>query len=522
MRLFILTIICSGLVAPDLSAESRFDFREPVRPPRATEIITHRGLRTLAPGNSIAAVRECAGDFIEWAAVDVRRTKDGQHVVIDEDALSLTGGGLDARVADLGVDEIRKLQTGSAFAPRYADVHPATLPEFLEEIGEQVNVVLRCENADAEQLVREVDTAGAHARIVVAGLDRFLQQLLLIAGNSIAIQTVWKPDQLPLSRLDARLHPDVVELTAGDVTEDRCRKLHNLGIRVHANALGETNDRIETWIQLLDAGVDAILTDHAVELRLCEIRQRIPEFPVQIACHRGANRYAPENTLPAIELAAALGADYIEIDVRTTQDGRFFLLHDRSLDRTTSGSGAIREQTAAAVAELDAGSWFGAAFTGLRVPTFDEGLDTLGPRSHAYLDAKDVTPEALVAAIRSHGLIDRHVVYQSVEYGRQLQALEPAIRLLPPLRSADDLPAVAELSPYGVDARWEILSRELIARCHAEGIQVFSDALGAHENVDDYREAIGWGIDVIQTDHPLRVLRAIELEALEKEGKNRR
>jgi glycerophosphoryl diester phosphodiesterase len=44
-------------------------------------------------------------------------------------------------------------------------------------------------------------------------------------------------------------------------------------------------------------------------------------------------------------------------------------------------------------------------------------------------------------------------------------------------------------------------------------VKVFSDALGNHETVSEYRQAIGWGIDVIQTDHPLRVLRAIELEA---------
>jgi len=70
---------------------------------------------------------------------------------------------------------------------------------------------------------------------------------------------------------------------------------------------------------------------------------------------------------------------------------------------------------------------------------------------------------------------------------------------------------VAREKPFGVDARWSALSRELIARCHEAGIQVFSDALGLNENVEQYARAIDWGIDVIQTDYPLRVLRAIEL-----------
>jgi glycerophosphoryl diester phosphodiesterase len=64
-----------------------------------------------------------------------------------------------------------------------------------------------------------------------------------------------------------------------------------------------------------------------------------------------------------------------------------------------------------------------------------------------------------------------------------------------------------------VDAAWDILSAELIARCHRAGILVFSDALGSHERVEDYLQAIGWGIDLIQTNHPLRVMRAFELWA---------
>jgi glycerophosphoryl diester phosphodiesterase len=62
-----------------------------------------------------------------------------------------------------------------------------------------------------------------------------------------------------------------------------------------------------------------------------------------------------------------------------------------------------------------------------------------------------------------------------------------------------------------VDAAWKILSQEVIAQCHQAGILVFSDALGAHERIEDYQQAMDWGIDLIQTDYPLRVLRAIEL-----------
>jgi glycerophosphoryl diester phosphodiesterase len=103
------------------------------------------------------------------------------------------------------------------------------------------------------------------------------------------------------------------------------------------------------------------------------------------------------------------------------------------------------------------------------------------------------------------------VVYQSADYLRKLKRLEPRARVLPPLKDPARLGELADLEPYGVDASWGILSKELIDRCHARGIRVFSDALGWHEGVRDYSQVIDWGVDVIQTDHPARVLRAIEL-----------
>jgi glycerophosphoryl diester phosphodiesterase len=56
----------------------------------------------------------------------------------------------------------------------------------------------------------------------------------------------------------------------------------------------------------------------------------------------------------------------------------------------------------------------------------------------------------------------------------------------------------------------------MIAQCHAQNVKVFSDALGFHEKIADYRQAIKWGLDVIQTDHPMRVWRALELERAPK------
>ena len=86
--------------------------------------------------------------------------------------------------------------------------------------------------------------------------------------------------------------------------------------------------------------------------------------------HRGASGLAPENTLVAIRRAAALGARWVEIDAKLTKDGVLILLHDDTLDRTTSGKGPVAARTWAEIAGLDAGFWFAPDFAGERVPTF--------------------------------------------------------------------------------------------------------------------------------------------------------
>jgi glycerophosphoryl diester phosphodiesterase len=105
-------------------------------------------------------------------------------------------------------------------------------------------------------------------------------------------------------------------------------------------------------------------------------------------------------------------------------------------------------------------------------------------------------------------------VYGGPQFLARVKAVDPRIRLLPPLGSPGAIDALArELQPFAFDTKWEILSPELIARCHELGIKVFSDSLGNHEHIEDFQKAMDWGIDLIQTDYPLRLFRAIELRA---------
>ena len=85
---------------------------------------------------------------------------------------------------------------------------------------------------------------------------------------------------------------------------------------------------------------------------------------IEIVCHKGANKVAPENTYAAAQQCIDWGAGTVEIDVWTSRDGELVLMHDDTVDRTTNGSGHVIALTAAELALLDAGSWFSPAFAG--------------------------------------------------------------------------------------------------------------------------------------------------------------
>jgi len=90
-------------------------------------------------------------------------------------------------------------------------------------------------------------------------------------------------------------------------------------------------------------------------------------YPLWVA-HRGAGKLAPENTLAAFRLGASYGYRMFEWDVKLSQDGVPFLMHDTGLERTTNGKGVGGEQSWSALSQLDAGSWHSRAYAGEPLP----------------------------------------------------------------------------------------------------------------------------------------------------------
>ena len=142
-----------------------------------------------------------------------------------------------------------------------------------------------------------------------------------------------------------------------------------------------------------------------------------PNRVVNIA-HRGASGYAPEHTMTAYQIShKKLKADYIEIDLQMTKDGQLIAMHDETVDRTTNGTGAVKDKTLAEIKRLDAGSWFNTAnpdyakaeYKGLQVPTVNEIFDRYGKHANYYIETKspEVYPgmeKKLLETLKDHGL----------------------------------------------------------------------------------------------------------------------
>jgi len=145
------------------------------------------------------------------------------------------------------------------------------------------------------------------------------------------------------------------------------------------------------------------------------------DLPVPaVFAHRGASAYAPENTLAAFQLALEQGADGIELDVNLTTDGHVVVIHDSIVDRTTNGSGEVRDMELKTLKSFDAGSWFAPKFKGEKVPTLDEVLKLVGEDVFTNIELKpkyfisplDQLPGKVAALVEKHNL-DNKIIFSS-------------------------------------------------------------------------------------------------------------
>ena len=236
---------------------------------------------------------------------------------------------------------------------------------------------------------------------------------------------------------------------------------------------------------------------------------RQPGEAAAIIGHRGDRSLAPENTMPALELAMDELA-YVETDVRLTRDGVPVLFHDTGLERVAGRVGRIEDLDLANVRRLDVGAWYSSDWAGERVPTLDAFLTALaerdGARALVELKAawKPQEVRRVLDLVERHGLRDRVVLQSfSIETLQSVQRVAPTIPRIMLIRElpADPVPLAEQLGiiGFGTTAASVTAAPAAVDLAHAAGIAVLCYTLNTQ---DTWEQVSALGVDGIITDQP--------------------
>src|ERR1700729_3317755 len=231
-----------------------------------------------------------------------------------------------------------------------------------------------------------------------------------------------------------------------------------------------------------------------------------PEAPAKkiiVIAHRGEHLHHPENTMPAFQAAIDAGADYFELDVRTTSDGKFVIMHDNTLDRTTNGTGEVHKHTFDEIRALDAGAKFSPSFAGTKVPTLDEAFDLAHGKINVYVDTKYADPQQLVDTIVHHDMQDHVVIYGNPFFLYEVRKIRPTLKIMPEALSPDICKFLVRGLQLQVTAFDANDFKDPVIACAKEAnAKIFVDRLGDADNPETWQKAIDLGAAGIQTNLP--------------------
>jgi glycerophosphoryl diester phosphodiesterase len=238
-----------------------------------------------------------------------------------------------------------------------------------------------------------------------------------------------------------------------------------------------------------------------------------------IFAHRGASASAPENTMSAFELAFTQGAHAIELDAKLSSDGEIVVIHDQTLNRTTTGTGYVHKTSYAILRSLDAGSWFSKSYANERIPLLSDVLDSFGKKMIINIEVTnyrtwwDDLPQKIAVLVRQFNILDS-VIFSSF-YPTSLWKIR---RLIPGAATAlltgrngfafSTVSGLAKyISPRIQHPHQSALSFENVQHARQKGIRLHTWTVNEEA---DMRRLLKWGVDGLFTDHPATALTLIE------------
>ncbi len=231
-----------------------------------------------------------------------------------------------------------------------------------------------------------------------------------------------------------------------------------------------------------------------------------------IIAHRGSHLNIPENTLAAYENAIKEGADYVEIDLRTTKDGHLVIMHDESVTRMTGKKGQIKDLDYSEIRDLKIQPTGKEDTTTYRIPDFKSVLNLCKGRINIYLDFKDADVEKTYRLIKEAGMQNNVVVYLNKEeqYGqwKNVTPQVPLMASLPENMNISQLNNLLDKRP--VEVVDNAYSNDMINLMHKRKIAVWLDVQSKDEGPGKWEQALNQGVDGLQTDHPEKLMKYLD------------
>ncbi|MBI4579899.1 MAG: glycerophosphoryl diester phosphodiesterase [Planctomycetes bacterium] len=229
------------------------------------EVIAHREVARLAPENTLATLHACIEQGISWAEVDVRRTRDGHHVLMHDERVERTTTG-SGRVAELTLVELQRFDAGSWFSVRYTGLRVPTLREALELTRGRLGLYLDCREVEPAGLFDEIRAAAVPGGVMAVfepPLDPGMGEQI---PDGVRLVVYWDATSGSLSELAERTGCSIVEIGAPAVTAELVAEAHGMSLAVECVTLRQ-HDAREWWLRCRDAGADWIMTDKPLEAR---------------------------------------------------------------------------------------------------------------------------------------------------------------------------------------------------------------------------------------------------------------
>lgn len=235
-----------------------------------------------------------------------------------------------------------------------------------------------------------------------------------------------------------------------------------------------------------------------------------------VIAHRGDHTVAPENSLLSIQNAISDGADYVELDIRTSKDKKLVLMHDITVDRVTNGHGKISELSFDSIRTLKLFNSNIKNSDTFQIPTFDEALKLCKNKINIYLDFKDANVQEVYTEVKNAKMENQLVVYintpkQYIDWKKYAPSIPLILSLNAKITSSEEMDIYLKQIQIDIlDGNWNEYTKETVNAARLNGVPIWADMQSSKEEDSYWKKGIDLGLSGIQTDHPKELVKYIQ------------